>query len=248
MNHEALRDLIPAYALGAADAEEQAEMEKHLRQCSECRALLADYRLLADELLYAVPRRPAPSHLVADLRHRLAQSQRHRGAKERASPWAFRPKESWARVGALVALAVSIVLLFATNLYWWSRAAAIEERAAVQATAIVALAEAPTVILRGEALAPDARGVLYYRPEATVAILHVYRLPPVEEGKVYQVWLIRDGQRDSGGLFTVDEEGEGTVLITAPRPLREYRALGVTMEPAGGSPGPTSPRVLGGDL
>ncbi len=239
MSHEVVRDLIPAYALGAADTEEQAEVERHLKQCAECRALLADYRLLADDLLYAVPQRSAPSHLTADLRRRLAQP-RHRQA--------LRWRGLSARAGALVALAASIVLLFATNLYWWSRATAIEERVAMQATAIVALAEAPTVTLQGDALAPNARGVLYYRPEATVAVLHVYHLPPVEQGKVYQIWLIRDGQRDSGGLFTVDEEGEGTALVTAPRPLREYNAVGVTMEPAGGSPGPTSPRVIGGDL
>jgi len=237
MIHEAIRDLIPAYALGATDEEEQAEVEKHLKQCAECRILLADYRLLADELLYTAPPLSAPLHLTTDLRRRLAQLSSHRVGKRVV-----------ARAGALVALVVSVVLLFVTNLYWWNRTTAIEERVAVQATAIVALAEAPTVTLQGDALAPEAHGVLYYRPEATVAILHVYRMPLVEQGKVYQVWLIRDGQRDSGGLFTVDEAGEGTVLITAPRPLREYKALGITVEPVGGSPGPTSPRVIGGDL
>lgn len=248
MSHEAVRDLIPAYALGVTDAEEQAEVERHLKQCAECRALLADYRLLADDLLYAVPQSSAPSHLAADLRRRLAQPQPREGIRKRFTLWISRPKGFPTRAGAWIALAASVVLLFATNLYWWSRATAIEERVAVQATAIVTLAEAPTVILQGDAPAPDARGVLYYRPEATVAILHVYHLPPLKQGKVYQVWLIRNGQRDSGGLFTVDEEGEGTLLIIAPRPLREYTALGITIEPAGGSPGPTSPRVLGGDL
>jgi anti-sigma-K factor RskA len=248
MIHEAVRDLIPAYALGATDEEEQAEVEKHLKQCAECRVLLADYRILADELLYTAPPLSAPPHLATDLRRRLAQLPPHKVGERYSWLEVKRLKRVVARAGALVALAASIVLLFATNLYWWNRTAAIEERIAVQATAIVALAEAPTVTLQGDVLAPEAHGVLYYRPEATVAVLHVYRMPPVEQGKVYQVWLIRDDQRDSGGLFTVDEEGEGTVLITAPRPLREYRALGITVEPAGGSPGPTSPRVIGGDL
>ncbi|MCS7221608.1 MAG: anti-sigma factor [Anaerolineae bacterium] len=248
MSHEVVRDLIPAYALGAADVEEQAEVERHLKQCAACRALLADYRLLADDLLYAVPQSSAPSHLAADLRRLLAQSQPREGIRRRPTLWTPRLKGFSARAGIWIALAVSVVLLFATNLYWWGRTTAIEEQVAVQATAIVALAEAPTVILQGDAPAPNARGVLYYRPEAAVAILHVYHLPPLEQGKAYQVWLIRNGQRDSGGLFTVNEEGEGTVLITAPRPLREYAALGVTIEPAGGSPGPTSPRVLGGGL
>jgi anti-sigma-K factor RskA len=90
--------------------------------------------------------------------------------------------------------------------------------------------------------------VLYFRPESQVAALHVYGLPLLEEGKVYQLWLIWDGQRESGGLFEVNEEGEGTLLIQAQRALGEYQAVGVTVEPTGGSPGPTSPRVIGGKL
>jgi RNA polymerase sigma-70 factor (ECF subfamily) len=43
-------------------------------------------------------------------------------------------------------------------------------------------------------------------------------------------------------------DGYGILLIRSPRLLREYDALGITVEPAGGSPGPTTPRVLGTEL
>jgi len=244
MNHESVRDLIPAYALGAVDPDERGEVEAHLQLCAPCRALLADYRLLADELLYTAPPVHAPRHLAADLRRRVAPTPRR-------SLWehlreGLRPRS--ARVAGLVALVASLLLLFTTNLYWLTRVAEVEEQVAVQATAIAALAESPRVTLVGEAAAPDARGVLYFRPESKVAALHIYGLPPLEEGKVYQLWLIWDGQRESGGVFEVNEEGEGTLLIKAQRALGEYQAVEVTMEPGGGSPGPTSPRVIGGKL
>lgn len=66
--------------------------------------------------------------------------------------------------------------------------------------------------------------------------------------KVYQLWLIRDGQRTSGGTFTVDANGRGQVPIHPPLPIREYQSMGVTVEPTGGSPGPTGARVLRGSL
>jgi hypothetical protein len=49
-------------------------------------------------------------------------------------------------------------------------------------------------------------------------------------------------------LFTVDASGRGVWVVRSPRPWKEYQAVGATVEPAGGSPGPTSPRVIGGRL
>ncbi|GAB4560099.1 MAG: anti-sigma factor [Anaerolineae bacterium] len=238
--HAEIEALIPAYAIGAADPEERELIEAHLRQCGRCRALLADYRLLADEMAQAVPLVDAPRHLADDLRRRLA-------AERRAIP-ASAPRPRLWRPMAWVGLAATLILLLGTNFYWAMRTRQLSEEVAIQATAIVALAEAPTVTLEGDEPAPNARGVLYLEPDATVAILHVYGLPPLPSDKVYQLWLIRDGQRDSGGLLRVDENGEGVLLVRAPRPLREYQAVGITIEPEGGSPGPTSPRVIGGRM
>jgi hypothetical protein len=49
-------------------------------------------------------------------------------------------------------------------------------------------------------------------------------------------------------VFRVDEQGFGLMRITAPRPFTAYQRVGITEEPAGGSPGPTSPRVIGAAL
>ncbi len=238
--HEAVESLIPAHALGSADPEEARQVAAHVRRCFPCRALLADYVRLGEELLFAVPLVSAPAHLHDDLRRRLTAHEAGRRYNGRLA-WAPRGW-GWA------ALAASLVLFCASNLYWWDRLTAAEASMALQATAIAAMREAPTVRLAGDAPAPDAYGTLAAPARETVAVLYVYGLPALEPGKVYQVWLIRQGQRDSGGLFTVDARGAGTWIVRAPRPLGEYEAVGVTVEPAGGSQGPTSPRVLGGRL
>jgi anti-sigma factor RsiW len=43
-------DELSGYALGALDADETARVEAHLRECSDCRAELAELRLVTDEL------------------------------------------------------------------------------------------------------------------------------------------------------------------------------------------------------
>jgi anti-sigma factor RsiW len=39
---------IPAYAIGALDADESAALESHLETCASCRTELAEYRSLGN--------------------------------------------------------------------------------------------------------------------------------------------------------------------------------------------------------
>jgi anti-sigma-K factor RskA len=102
--------------------------------------------------------------------------------------------------------------------------------------------------LVGAEATPDARGWIYVDPAADSALLVASRLPPLPPDRAYQLWLVRDGQRVSGGVFRVDPEGYGWLKVRAPQALASYTRVGITVEPLGGSPGPTGARVLGGDL
>ncbi len=79
-------------------------------------------------------------------------------------------------------------------------------------------------------------------------MLSVENLPLLPPGRSYQLWLLVDGGRDSGGLFEVDESGRGYLVIRAPRPLSQYDQVGITEEPEGGSLTPSGERLLGGSL
>jgi anti-sigma-K factor RskA len=49
-------------------------------------------------------------------------------------------------------------------------------------------------------------------------------------------------------VFSVDEEGYANLSIKSEMPLSGYDRFGITIEPFGGSLGPTGDKVLGGDL
>jgi anti-sigma-K factor RskA len=78
--------------------------------------------------------------------------------------------------------------------------------------------------------------------------LVVDKLPPLDEHQQYQLWLIDDGTRTSGGVFSVKEDGYASLWVGAPKALGSYKRFGITIEPEGGSPEPTGIRVLAGDL
>ncbi len=239
-DHEWFAELIPAYAIGATDPEECAAVDAHLETCAQCRAQLKEYRDVEAALLFAAPLAAAPFGLSEDLRKRLntGSARSHKWAR-----WDFLRRPGF----ALAVAALALLLL--TNVYWAGRASRLEN----QANAFASLAQAPGITLRtsdttGRAYDGRNAGVVYVRPGSTVALLCVYALPQPGPGKTYQAWLVRDGQRVSAGTFDVNRDGYGVLLINAGKPVSDYQQLGITVEPSGGSPTPTTPRVMGGEL
>ncbi len=95
---------------------------------------------------------------------------------------------------------------------------------------------------------PGARGVMMFSQYRTFAILLALNLPPLPGDQAYQVWLIRGDKMNSAGLFTVDSTGYGQAVIIPVAPFAEFDAVGITIEPAGGSSDPTGENILEGDL
>ena len=79
-------------------------------------------------------------------------------------------------------------------------------------------------------------------------VLAVTGLRRLDSGHQYQLWLVRDGQRRSGGVFSPDADGYGSMLLTVPEDFKDFHSFGVTVEPRGGSDSPTGARVLSGSL
>ncbi len=235
MEPQHVTELIPAYALGCLDTGDAELVERHLAACPACRAEAASYRPIAAQIALAAPLATPAPELRARLRARIA-----------AAPARAAPRPSWgARLAAFaqriapvwtpVSLLLIVGLLVANLLLW---------QTSVQPTASALV----TVQMSGTDQAPGARGVLSAAAMGQSGLLVVQGLPPLDASQQYQLWLIQDGQRTNGGVFSVDATGFGQLQIEAPQPLAAYGAFGVTVEPAGGSPGPTGAKVLGGEL
>jgi len=234
-------DLIPAYALDSLDEDEFVQVSEHLAACVECQADLRSYQSMADQLALAVPD-AAPS---PNLKHKLMQralparptlsSQPSISWWERLSVFVQRTSPVWGLASLLL-----IAVLAASNLWLWgqfSRPAGVTEPGVLD-----------TITLTGTQAAPQATALLVISVDGEHGTLVVDGLALLDKEQQYQLWLIRDGQRTSGGVFSVSEEGYGSLWISSPEPLSSYSALGITIEPAGGSPGPTGDKVLGGTL
>jgi anti-sigma-K factor RskA len=234
-------ELLAAYALGSLDEEEAIQVAEHLATCPGCRAELLSYETIADRMALAAP----------DVTPRSELKQRVIGSLQRPhlEPATGSGRPWWQRLAGLfqraspawgIASLALVALLVLSNLWWWQRAdreGPVVTRGGMQIVAMV-----------GTDAAPDAVGTLVISKDGEYGTLAVDGLPSLDEDHQYQLWLIRDGERTSGGVFSVNPEGYGALWVSSPEPLSDYPDFGITIEPTGGSPGPTGDKVLGGSV
>lgn len=233
-------DLIPAYALDCLDEEELKAVDEHLEACETCRAELRAYREVAERMAIGVPQVEPParlkSALMASVRAALPSQkefEKRQSKKERPAIGLLRLSPLWLATGLLL-----ILLLAVSNLLLWQQVRALRENRP----------QLQVISLYGTEAAPAATGLIVISRDGTHGTLVVDELPNLGEDQQYQLWLIRDGQRTSGGVFSVGADGYGSIWVSSPDPLASYSDFGITVEPAGGSPGPTGKKVLGADL
>ena len=222
--HEA----IP-YTLRQLTAEEQRAYETHLASCLACRLKLQEVADTLDLLPLAAPDAAPPPDLKLRVLQRVAQAAKVTPARSRR--WNL---PVWA-AAAVVALAVgsySLMRIYGLQ----ERLAGFEHSAPVERT----------VKMQGTDGAPSAMGrvVVAREGSGTRIALQAQGLPPLQAGEAYQLWLVKDGKRRSGGVFVVDATGTGGVASWLPDHA-EFDALGITREPDALGQQPRGPKVMG---
>jgi len=129
-----------------------------------------------------------------------------------------------------------------------SRRVQVEQRL-VGLSRVVATIEAPLVrslALAGQGDFHAAMAKAYIEPESGRLILYAHNLPPVPDGRTYQLWVIVEDQKRSAGVFQSDSHGEAKYDTGRLPDLEGPVTVAVTLEPEGGVPQPTGPVVLVG--
>jgi anti-sigma-K factor RskA len=94
----------------------------------------------------------------------------------------------------------------------------------------------------------QATGHVYIDPDGGRVAVVASDLPQLDANHTYQAWLNHDGVRTSVGTFRPFESSNSVLIGSLPRSLSYYQSLGVTIEPAAGSPHPTGPNVMLGSF
>ena len=258
-----IEELLPFYALDALSDEERELVEAYLAEHPEVRAQIGELQSVAEALPYAVtpvePQRRIKDALMA----RVAVDA---GARSRSSErkQASRPSERrWANLFPAFSFAVAMVAVIwvvilniqisklRNDVSALGKALVAQSNSIEQINAKISQTPASTVVtisLKGTEARPQAHGELIADPKSASAVMVVTGLGQLEAGKTYQVWLIDAGGHKSAGLLTVDANGQAVLIVTSDTAIGSFNALGISVEPDGGSPQPTGDIVVLSDL
>jgi anti-sigma-K factor RskA len=236
--HVPFRENIPAYALGALDAEEAAALEAHLRTCESCRDELDAYRATSENLLMSFP----PQNPSAALRRRL---QKQLPVVQKV----VRPRLNWTFPRAAVAIAM--ILLLVLNVFSISQVRALQRQQTQlmnqmqngqMALGMLSYAKTQTIPINGE----RAKGSLLLDKEYNNAVLILRGLPAIPANQTYQIWLIAPNEdRVSAGLLRPQPDQPFIAEpIHSTQDLVNFVGVGMTIEPAGGSDHPTGMQIF----
>ena len=230
-------DFLSEYVLGILTDSEASRVTEHLAKCMTCQAEFTRLQQVADDLPLALAQTTPPARVKDNLMRAIH-------ARQPKATISIKPK-FWQNLSETFrmrfpAWGLALILVLALgNLLLWRQFNPSNSQTNTPMLMIALVSTTDT---------PMASGTLIMDQLGHYGTLVVDHLDVLDAEHQYQVWLNRDGERTSAGLFSVNYEGYGSLELSAPDPLIQYDSLGITVEPKGGSPGPTGAKVLGGDL
>jgi len=239
------------YALGALDGDEKQRFEAHLRSCAACGQQLAAARQHTALLgLSAEPVNPPP-HVKSSLMEKVkaegvATAKKSVPETPKKIRWGLRFSLGFGLATAV--LAIATFELAKQDLERGKQMKQLEAQVAQDTVAMQAMGQvagAPdtsmTTLLE-QAGEPPGQAHVMYNARMGMAV-YSGQIAPAPADKSYQLWLVpASGAPVSAGLVAPNQESGIVVVHVTPGMVA--KAFAVTMEPLGGEPQPTGPKVL----
>ncbi|MFF2388135.1 anti-sigma factor domain-containing protein [Agromyces sp. NPDC058104] len=247
-----LRELAPAYALGALDDDERARFEDALARSPELQAEVEAFRTAASSLGEALPPVMPPPSVKAGLFARLDDAPQERPADAARAAADAAPVEApepgpqidelaarrrRRRLAVVLSSAAALLLLVAgvvVGANWSGQNGWGAQRE------MAALAAAPDAVQQTSDVAGGGEMTLVWSAEQGRSAIVAEGLPDVGDDRTYELWYIDESGPVSAGTFDVDGEEAWRLLDGEFAP---GVAVGLTVEPAGGSQQPTTDPV-----
>lgn len=248
------RDLAAAYALGALGPEETRDFEAFMAGSPETQREVAEFRDVAALLALGQPEPATGTDLRSRVLTRIGQEKDRRMPGSRSgSPRSGIPPAMWAALAAsliaVIGLGAALLSLRGDRDRMGQDLAARQHQLEAREATLDAILEPGVELYQLSSSGdPDPGIQLFWDRKRNSAILNGFRLKPVPDGKAYQLWFIKDGKPVPSVTFKPEATGKARVEQVPVPTDGKVSAAAITVEPAGGSPQPTSPILLVGPL
>jgi anti-sigma-K factor RskA len=244
MNHSDYEQLAAGYVLGALEPDDEHDFQRHLGGCAQCEAIVRELEGVVGQLAYAAPPVEPPETLWASIQREVRPERRPvqpLRPRRRAGPWLVGLAAA-AAIVAMVALGVWNLNLRDENVSYRQRVTALEE-----AARLVNEPNTSRIALQGSAAGAQATVVASSPQDRGVLI--VENLPPLQRGRVYELWGIPEGGdgRPQKALVFIPLRRQGPMALEFQVPIQPGTVFAITEEPGPrGSEQPTTEPILAG--
>jgi anti-sigma-K factor RskA len=246
-----LHTLAGAYAMDAVPEPDRARFERHLAGCEPCRQEIRGLRETTAALAAAAAVQPPPE--LRDVMLRAVGQTRQlppaTGPAPAPAPWAaargrgragWRPRLAVTLVGALACVLAAVAVVTGVLAHGMQDRL---NQAQGHDHAVALVLGAPDATMRSARVSTGgtATVVMSHRERALVFTAADLRELPSAES--YELWLMGPAGNRAAGMISVSGRGKmvGPMVVSG---LAVGDSVGLTVEPAGGSPQPTSPPVV----
>lgn len=233
--------LAGAYVVNALSEVERRQFERHLTECADCVEEVDSMREVVGVFAASVAE-PPPAHLRAQVMAKTAVTRR---VPPTVAEQRNRSMPRWLMPAAAALLIVATVagVLFGyrattTTADLNHRIDGLEQTEANYAALSELLAQ-PDAQLLSKPI-PGGAATVVYSPGTHTAAMLGSNMPAAPTTRAYQGWLVRDAHATSVGLTTGGSKG-GAMVVHNVTPGDQ---IAVTVEPASGSPQPTTAPVV----
>jgi anti-sigma-K factor RskA len=238
--------LTGAYALHALTGPEAARFERHLARCPTCAQEIADFAettaRLADATAATPPADLKQQVLAAAARTRQLPPAIHqptisrtRRAARPASATTLLPRRWLVLAAAVLALAAVIGLATRTTGHPPAPGQAPSRQ-------IAAVLTAPDATMLDARITTGGTATIVMSRHAHALVFAATGLAPLPPTRCYQLWLLGPHSDTPAGMLPGPQHGPAGPITTTG--LRPGTRLGLSIEPAGGSPQPTTAMIL----
>jgi anti-sigma-K factor RskA len=243
--------LAGAYAMDAVPPSERAAFERHLAGCGECRQEVRGLSEAAASLAAATAVQPSAAFREATLRAAAQTRQLPPTDAAPPAPWralrrqglgprGWRPRLGVALAGT-VACVLAVVAIVAGISAYGMHSRLDQDQGHDHAVAMVLGAPDAKMMTAPVTTGGTATVVMSHRERALVFTAADLRVLPSSES--YELWLMGPAGNKPAGMINVSGSGKmASPMVVAG--LSSGDRVGMTVEPAGGSPHPTTPLVV----
>jgi anti-sigma-K factor RskA len=220
-----IHHLTGAYALDAVDDLERARFEQHLAECEDCRLEVASLREAAGLLSETTVATPPPA---------LRESVLAGISQVRPLPPVVQRTPVVQRRWFPLLVAAAVVAILGVGATFWQPWAPSQDRSVTAAERVLSASDARSVAVD----LGDAGKATVTRSESLgKAVITTEDMAPAPSGKVFELWLqSEEGDMLPAGLMPPGEDNQ----LVLDGDAASATAVGITVEPAGGSEEPTS--------